>query len=195
MTDDDHLMIRIQEGDSAAFDELVSRYQRPLIGFFFRNTHDVQLSEDLSQETLLKVFSQAWDYLPIGRFRGWLFRMARNLLIDDVRRRSHDALIRAVKGAAPDEDDALARLAAEVVSPDLALRQTELSALIDRLLHELPEDQRMTFVLHHYSDLPLVEVADVMESPLATTKSRLRLAREKLAEKLKLHDLSSATAT
>jgi RNA polymerase sigma-70 factor (ECF subfamily) len=112
--------------------------------------------------------------------------MARNLLIDDVRRRSHDALIRAVRGTAADEDDALARLVAEVAPPDHRARQAELGRLIDELLTEIPEDQRITFVLHHYSDLPLAEVAEVMETSVATTKSRLRLAREKLAEKLSL---------
>jgi RNA polymerase sigma-70 factor (ECF subfamily) len=194
MTDDDQLMIRLQEGDNAAFDELVAVHQGALIGFFFRNTRDRQLSEDLTQETLLKVYHQAWDYLPLGRFRGWVFRMARNLLIDDVRRRSHDALIRAVHGSGPDEDDALGRIADEVASPDLSARRSELAGLIDGLLQEVPEDQRMTFILHHYSDLPLAEVAEIMETSLATTKSRLRLAREKLAEKLRLKGVTTFAA-
>lgn len=195
MTDDDQLMIRLQSGDNAAFDELVASHQCALIGFFFRNTRDRQLSEDLTQETLLKVYHQAWDYLPLGRFRGWLFRMARNLLIDDVRRRSHDALIRAVRGGGPDEDDALVRIADEVAPPDLQARRSELSGLIDGLLQEVPEDQRMTFILHHYSDLPLGEVAEIMETSLATTKSRLRLAREKLADKLRLKGITTQTAS
>ena len=95
MTEDDQLMIRIQNGDSCAFDELVSVHQRPLIGFFYRNTRDTQLSEDLTQETLLRVYNQSWDYLAQGRFKGWMFRIARNLLIDNVRKQSHDALVKA----------------------------------------------------------------------------------------------------
>lgn len=185
MTDDDQLMIRIQAGENSAFDALVESHQYALMGFFFRNTRDRQLSEDLTQETLLKVYHQAWDYLPLGRFRGWLFRIARNLLIDDVRRRSHDALIRSVGDGQGDEEGALGRVAAEVASPDWNVRHRELADLVDDALTELPEDQRLTFVLHHYSDLPLEEVAEIMETPLATTKSRLRLAKEKLAEKLR----------
>ena len=57
MTEDDILMVRVQEGDSTAFDELVTRYQGPLLGFFFRNTRDRQLSEDFAQETLLRVYN------------------------------------------------------------------------------------------------------------------------------------------
>jgi RNA polymerase sigma-70 factor (ECF subfamily) len=86
-------MVRIQSGDTAAFDELVDLHQGSLIGFFFRNTRDAQLSEDLTQETLLKLYNQAWDYLPVGRFRGWMYRIGRNLLIDNVRRRTNDALV------------------------------------------------------------------------------------------------------
>jgi RNA polymerase sigma-70 factor (ECF subfamily) len=194
--DDDELMTRLQGGDQAAFGELVDRHERTLIGFFYHNTRDLQLSEDLTQETLLKVYNQFWDYLPLGRFRGWLFRIARNLLIDDVRRRSHDALIRAV-GTSRREDeefDPLARVAGEIAAPDAELHREELAGLIAELLDEIPDDQRMTFVLHHYSDLPLAEVAQIMESSEATTKSRLRLAREKMAEKLRLRGVQAAEA-
>lgn len=184
MTDDDQVMIRIQEGDSRAFNELVETHQGPLIGFFFRNTRDKQLSEDLTQETLLRVYNQAWDYLPRGKFRGWMFRIARNLLIDSVRRQSSDALVHAVKGRRDDEADALARIAGEVLSVEEQAKHRELAAIVDELLQQIPEDQRLTFTLHHFGGLALPEVAEVMETSTATTKSRLRLAREKLREKL-----------
>jgi RNA polymerase sigma-70 factor (ECF subfamily) len=190
MNDDDRLMIRIQEGDTGAFEELVDRYESPLIGFFLRNTRDVQFAEDLTQETLLRVFSQAWDYIPSGRFRGWMYRIGRNLLIDNVRRQSHDALVRAVRANTDSEDDGLARLAGEFVSPGEQAGYREFARLVDELLTDIPEDQRLTFILHHYSGLPLPEVADVMDSNVATTKSRLRLAREKLQEKLQVRGVT-----
>jgi RNA polymerase sigma-70 factor, ECF subfamily len=184
MGDDDRLMILIQEGNADAFGELVARYRESLLGFFFRNTRDIQLAEDLSQETLFRVHNQAWDYLPRQKFRGWMFRIARNLLIDNVRRQSHDALIKAVKGTAGDDQDPLSRLAGDVISPEEVANQRELSQIVDELLDEVPEDQRITFTLHHFAELPLAEVADIMETNVATAKSRLRLAREKLREKL-----------
>lgn len=184
MTDDDQLMIRIQSGDDDAYEELVQKYQGPLLGFFFRNTHDRQASEDLAQETLLRVYSQSWDYLPLGKFRAWMYRIGRNLLIDSVRRQSHDALIKAVLGRKEDEEDALARLAGEVLPPEEKAHQRELFGVVDELLEEIPDDQRLTFTLHHYAGLTLSEVAEVMETAPATSKSRLRLAREKLQQKL-----------
>lgn len=178
-------MLRIQAGDSSAYDELVQIYQGQLYGFFLRNVRDSQLAEDLTQDTLLRLYNQAWDYLPRGRFRGWLYRVARNLMIDSIRRQSSDALVRAVKGHSKDDDDALARLAGEFVPPDQQADQRELGELVDRLLEEIPYDQRMTFTLYHYAGLSLPEVAEVMEAELPTSKSRLRLAREKLREKLR----------
>lgn len=184
--EDDKLMIRLQEGDHTAFDELVLKYRGPLEGFFTRNLRDRQLAEDLTQETLLKVFNRAWDYLPVGRFRGWMYRMARNLMIDNVRRRSHDALILAGKMTPRDrDDDHLARIAGEILSPDQLAGQRELGELVDRLLEKIPDEQRVTFTLHHYSELPLPEVAEIMETSLPTCKSRLRLAREKLRDLLR----------
>lgn len=184
--EDDELMVRLQEGDQSAFDELVCKYRGPLEGFFTRNLRDRQLAEDLTQETLLKVFNRAWDYLPVGRFRGWMYRMARNLMIDNVRRRSHDALILAGKMTPRDRhDDHLARIAGEILSPEQLAGQRELAELVDRLLEKIPDEQRITFTLHYYSELPLPEVAEIMETSLPTCKSRLRLAREKLRDLLR----------
>ena len=184
MTEDDQLMIRIQSGDARAFEEPVDRHQSALIGFFYFRTRDRQASEDLTQETLLRVFNQAYDYIPLGSFRAWMYRIGRNLMIDSIRKQSHDALVKAVLGKKEDEDDALARLAGEVLPPDQKAYQRELFQLVDQLLDEVPEEQRLTFTLHHYSGLTLSEVAEVMETSLPTTKSRLRLTREKLQKML-----------
>ena len=185
MSDDDQLMVRIQEGDREAFAELVERFQGPLFGFFLRNTRDAHASEDLAQETLLRVHSQAWDYLPQGKFRGWMFRIARNLLIDSVRRQSSDALVHAFKGTTGEDADAMARIADEVLPPDERADYRELAELVEEMLGEIPEEQRLTFTLHHFAGLSLGEVAEVLETNLATSKSRLRLAREKLQERLR----------
>jgi RNA polymerase sigma-70 factor (ECF subfamily) len=182
--EDDQLMIRLQEGDRQAFPVLVNKYQQSLLNFFYSNTRDRQLSEDLTQDTLLKVYDQSWDYIPSRRFRGWMFRVARNLLIDSVRRRTNDALVQAVWGQ-PDETPLLDSLSADDGdSPVQTADRSELTRAVDALLPSLPEEQLLTFTLHHFAGLSLPEVAEILESSVATTKSRLRLAREKLREEL-----------
>lgn len=189
--EDDHLMYRIQGGDRTAFERIVERYQGSLASFFFRHLRDWQLAEDLTQETLIRVHNTAWDYLPRGCFKGWMFRIARNLMIDSTRRRTHDALVNAFRSQRPREndDDVLERLAGDFVLPEVKADQNEFARIVGELLQKIPEEQRLTFMMHHYSGLSLPEVADAMEASLPTTKSRLRLAREKLRELLALRGI------
>ena len=183
-SEDDQRMIRLQEGDSAAFNELVSLWQGPLFGFFLRNTRDEHLSEDLVQETLLRLYRNCWDYLPKGLFKGFLFRIARNLIIDHSRRASHDVLIRRVRGRSIGRDgeefDMMQLVPEDIASPFDRAVQREVAAAVQEMLVDLPEEQRQTFLLHHYESLTLSEVADAMQTSLPTAKSRLRLVKEKL---------------
>ncbi len=182
-SEDDQRMIRLQTGDVRAFDEIVGEWQRPLFGFFVRSTRDDQISEDLVQETLLRLYRRSWDYLPTGRFKGWLFRIAHNLLIDHSRRRVNDVLIRGLRRGIRhdgDEFDPLQSVAASMMPPHVRAEQKELAEIVEQLLQQLSGEQRETFLMHHYDSLTLSEVADAMATTLPTAKSRLRLAKEKL---------------
>ena len=183
-SEDDQRMIRLQEGDSTAFNELVELWQGPLFGFFVRSTRDEHLSEDLVQETLLRLYRNCWDYLPKGLFKGFLFRIARNLVIDYSRRTTNDVLIRSVRGCAVGRDgeefDMLQLVPDDIASAFDRAVQDELATAVRGILQDLPEEQRQTFLLHHYESLTLAEVADAMHTSLPTAKSRLRLVKEKL---------------
>jgi len=181
LDEDDQLMVRLQGGDASAFDEIVDRHSGPLYGFFLKNSRNAQLAEDLTQETLLRLYRQFWNYLPVGRFKGWMYRIARNLLIDNVRKASHDCLVKAVKGKFDDDTDIVSTVAGDMLSPQQEADHGELKILVDRLLDDLPEEQRLTFTLHHFANLSLPEVAEALDTSVPTTKSRLRLAREKLS--------------
>ena len=183
-SEDDQRMIRLQTGDACAFNELVGVWQGPLFGFFLRNTRDQHLAEDLVQETLLRLYRHCWDYLPKGLFKGFLFRIARNLLIDHTRRAVHDVLIRRicgrVRGSDGDDFDLLQQVPDDLVSPVTKVLEREVAVAVREMLTQLPDEQRQTFMLHHYDSLTLSEVADAMDTSLPTAKSRLRLAKEKL---------------
>lgn len=198
-TIDDQRMIRLQDGDGCAFDELVDNWRGPLFGFFLKNTRDEHLSEDLVQETLLRLYRNCWDYLPRGLFKGFLFRIARNLLIDHSRRSVNDVLMCSVRGrssgSAEDETDLLQQVPDDLVSPVSRAMEKEVAGIVHDLLLQLPEEQRQTFLLHHYSSLTLSEVADAMETSLPTAKSRLRLAKEKLRHLLSCRGLADESSS
>lgn len=186
---DDELMVRLQEGDASAFPTLVERYSARLIGFFCRNVRDRYLADDLTQETFLRVYEEAWDYIPLGTFRAWLFRIARNLMIDTIRKQSRDALVGSYRPTQGSEDLIWQKIVADLATPLEQIRTQELATALNESLAELPEEQRLTFTLHHFGELKLQEIAEVLEIPLNTCKSRLRLAREKLSESLKQFDV------
>ena len=183
-SEDDQRMIRLQAGDSTAFNEMVSLWQGALFGFFMRNMRDEHLSEDLVQETLLRLYRNCWDYIPKGLFKGFLFRIARNLVIDHSHRAIHDVLMHSFRGRNLGRDgeefDLLQFVPDDSASPFDRAMQQELASAVRKILQELPEEQRQTFLLHHYESLTLSEVADAMHTSLPTAKSRLRLVKEKL---------------
>jgi RNA polymerase sigma-70 factor (ECF subfamily) len=184
--EDDQRMIRLQDGDAQAFAEIVGVWEGPLLRFFHRSTRDATFSEDLVQETLLRLYRTSWDYLPQGLFRGFLFRIARNLLIDHSRRKVTDLLLQTVRSNRGSDDNShwIAQFPGRMRTAEAAVEDQEVDALVRDLLLDLPEEQRVTFTLYHYESLTLPEIADATNAGLSTTKSRLRLAREKLREAL-----------
>lgn len=186
MDEDDALMDRLKQGETQAFDELVERHFSGLRYYFQSRSHSVrdrQMAEDLAQEVLIRVLNESRNFNPCGRFRSWMYRIARNLLIDTVRKESYDALIGGKTSG--DQDEVIGRLPDETRAIVDQADCRELADIVDELLDELPEDQRMTFKIYHYLGLTLPEVAAILETNTATTKSRLRLARDKLQERLR----------
>lgn len=194
---DDSRMIRLQSGDAAVFAEITAAWQRPLFCFFFRNTRCKETSEDLVQETMLRLFRNCWDYLPRGLFRGFLFRIARNLLTDHSRRLRNDVLLHALRSTlvAESELDIMLQLPDSLPSPAESGEAREFREVLNQLLLLLPEEQRLSFTLHYYDSLTLPEVADAMACSLPAVKGRLRLAREKLRQQLASRGYGEAADT
>ena len=171
---DDELMILIQSGVVDAFESLVIRNQSMLIGFFVRNTRDPQLSEDLAQETLLRLWRNAARLeLGEGGVRPWLRRVAANLCIDRVRAQRNTSL----GDALPEE--------VEPASQMTTLVERELGRRVDAALKGLPERQRLALVLFHYEGMSQVEVGNVMGISDEAVESLLARARRALKASLK----------
>ncbi len=179
---DDHLMAAVSAGDGLPFETLYERYWEELYGFIFARCHDRHLAEDLAQQVMLRVFRASSTYRPKGQFRSWLFSIARNILIDNSRRQSCNPLANSVRCTAT--DCVFSSLEADSDSPWESLDQQEFRTAVEELVDDLPDEQRQVFELYHFEELSLPEIAEIMHANKSTTKSRLRLANERIREGL-----------
>jgi RNA polymerase sigma-70 factor (ECF subfamily) len=156
-------MVLLQRGDPTAFDRLLERYQRRLFGFLLRRV-PLQHSEDLFQETWLRVVRARESFDPARRFSTWLFQIANNLCRDGARRSVVEARERT-------------RLRSDVETPDgaaAAAADAKLDA--QQRLAQLPEPLREVLVLRYFEDLGEREIAEIVGVPPGTVKSRLHAA-------------------
>ncbi|HET9449326.1 MAG TPA: RNA polymerase sigma factor [Aggregicoccus sp.] len=187
-TSDEQLMLAFRAGDARAFEALVRRHRGPVFHFILRFTGQRARSEDLLQETWLKVVRSARDYEPKARFTTWLYTIARNLCVDSARKESHRQAqsLEAPAGAhGADGGRPLGEALPDGgASPERGAHAARLRPLLERALAELPEEQREVFVLREYSGIAFKEIAEVTGVSENTVKSRMRYALEGLRRRL-----------
>jgi len=182
------LMLAVQRGDREAFTELVGRYQQPIYNFILRTLRDETEAEDLAQATFAQVWKSAGRYRVKARFSTWLYTIARNLCLNEIRRRSRhpaDSL-----DAAPDEDEERPKPQHEDRSASLAtdtLLHSELEQKLSEALGDLPENQRTAILLCQQEELSYEEIAAVLDCSLSATKSLIFRGRETLKQRLKAY--------
>lgn len=168
-------------GDATAFERLVGLYEEKLFAFIARFTGDRHLAEDVFQQTFIKVAKNAAAYDGRAAFSTWLYRIARNTAVDELRRRRHDPLhVDPELGGLermPDRD---------AVSPLDKITREELSERVRRALIALPDPQREAFLLKEEAELDFEQIGVIMNCGRETAKSRFRLAVAKLREVLKM---------
>lgn len=169
------LLERYIAGDDAAFGELVGRYEEKLFAFIARMTGDNHLAEDIFQQVFIKVAKNAAAFDGRASFSTWLYRIARNAALDELRRRSRRPEERAGEAG---ELESLRDPAA--ASPIDALTRRELADRVRAALLQIPEAQREAFLLKEEGDLDFGEIGAVLGCGRETAKSRFRLAVGKL---------------
>ena len=185
-SDDRELMLRAGQGSREAFDEIVARWQGRLVGFFFRQSGDRELSEDCTQEVLVRLYRSRDRYSPDARFATFLFTIARNHWIDVARARKvrpdlHPSGVPAEDG---EGEDRLTRLASPEAPPPA---QAVLADDVTRLraaLAKLPETLRDVVQLGVIDGLPYADVAAMLSIPIGTVKSRVHAAVHALRDLL-----------
>jgi RNA polymerase sigma-70 factor (ECF subfamily) len=180
------LMLRVKQGDAAAFEDLVNKYQQPVINLLYRTLRDLSEAEDLAQNVFVQVFKFADRYRVEAKFTTWLFTIARNLSLNEIRRRGrHPA--ESLDAALEPADESHARQfedRRDLSPPDHLLRE-ELVKKIEETLAALPENQRTAILLHREKEMSYQEISSVLNCSLSATKSLIHRARETLKDKLK----------
>jgi RNA polymerase sigma-70 factor (ECF subfamily) len=180
------LMLRAKRGDRAAFAELVEKYKQPVMNFVFRSLRDEIEAEDLAQNVFLQVFKSRARYRQTAKFSTWLFTIARNLCLNEIRRRSRHPAESIEEEHAEHEDQPHRQYEDKSqMAPPEQLLQGELARKIEEALAGLPENQRTAILLCRQDELSYEEIAEVLDCSLSATKSLIHRGRETLKEKLK----------
>lgn len=180
------LMLRVKQGDGAAFAELVDKYKQPVMNLVYRMLRDATEAEDVAQTVFVQVHKSAERYQVSSKFSTWLFTIARNLSLNEIRRRSrHPA--ESMDAPHPElEDQPLHQFEdKKTFSPPESLLHGELTQKIEEAMADLPDNQREALLLCRQNELSYEEIAKVLGCSLSATKSLIHRARETLKGKLK----------
>ena len=180
------LMLRVKRGDRVAFAELVEKYKQPLFNFIHRTLRDETESEDLAQNVFLQVYKSRQRYEQTAKFSTWLFTIARNLCLNEIRRRSRHPADSLEENHGDHEDQPQKQYEDKTVSlPVDNVLHGELARKIEEALGDLPENQRTAILLCRQDELSYEEIAKILDCSLSATKSLIHRGRETLKEKLK----------
>lgn len=184
---DVQLMLRVKEGDDAAFEQIVAAYQDRLVGVFWHVLHDLPAAEDLAQETFLRIYRARRGYEPTAKFSTWVFRIANNLASNSRRGKFRR------KEVSIDKDDSSPmsfRKGGKVIAdnsgmmPSRQFAKVELRAIVEQALGGLEERQKLALLLNKFEGMSYDDIADSMEMTPAAVKSLLYRARESLRSAL-----------
>ena len=180
-TSDEELMMKCRNGDMGAFELIVMRYKDLITNFIYRSIDDYHRSEDLAQETFLRVFRSANRYEPKCRFKNWLYLIATNLCRNEIRDRKRRNTAYLDDLVPDNEDGSYLELMQDVSQlPDEVYEKKERQIIIQQTINRLPENQRLALLLVSYQNLRYDEIAEVLECSVSAVKSLIHRARQNM---------------
>ena len=167
---DEELVARSRSGDAESFNQLISRWERPIYALAYRVIGREEDARDVTQETFLRAFRGLGAFKGQAKFSSWLYRIALNLCRDWIRRKKRSPMATLPEDVEL-EDVASDAGPAETVEELVSRR--ELSELVEAAMARLPEEQRTAIILKEYHGMTFQEIADLQGCPLSTVKTRL----------------------
>lgn len=184
-TADQALVERVQRGDKRAFELLVAKYQRKIFRLLSRLIRDPAEIEDVAQEAFIKAYRALPNFRGDSAFYTWLYRIAintaKNYLVAQGRRAPTTTETEIDDAESFEEGEQLR----DVATPDAVLLSKQVAAAVNRAIEKLPEDLRTAIVLRELEGLSYEEIAESMNCPIGTVRSRIFRAREAIANELR----------
>ncbi|MEQ8517351.1 MAG: RNA polymerase sigma factor RpoE [Chromatocurvus sp.] len=180
---DKQLVARVQKGDNRAFDLLVLKYQHKILGLISRYIQDSDEMQDVAQEAFIKAYRALPGFRGDSAFYTWLYRIAINTAKNHLVARS-----RRPPGSDVEVEDAEyyegGSALRDLENPENALFGEELKAVVEAAIADLPDDLRAAVTLREFDGLSYEDIADVMDCPVGTVRSRIFRAREAIDAKV-----------
>ena len=181
---DEDLIVLVQKGHRRAFDEIVARYKGRLYSFTLRMVKDPSLAEEMTQETLIRVYMHADKYREIAKFSTWVFTIATNLVRNRMRQVSRAPRMLSLNPV-PEEDEQPVDPADPHADPSRSVEGEELGRLINEATAKIPEKYRVPFLLREVDQLSYEEIQQVTGLKLGTVRSRINRARNRFRQNIK----------
>ena len=168
---DEELVARATAGDLDSFNQLVSRWERPMYALAYRTLGREEDARDVVQEAFLRAFRGLRGFKGDAKFSSWLYRITLNLCRDWIRKERRAPIVQVPEGTDP--VDLADHQASPVESVEDLVARREMSTAVSQAMAELPDEQRTAIMLKEYHGLTFQEIADMLECPLSTVKTRL----------------------
>jgi RNA polymerase sigma-70 factor (ECF subfamily) len=186
---DVQLVERAKRGDTRAFEMLVIKYQRRIERLIGRMVRDVDLVQDIAQESFIRAYRALPQFRGDSAFYTWLYRIAVNTAKKALVELKRDPLVmESALGGGQDDDDETSRVERELTdgaTPEALLASKEIAETVNAAIEALSEDLRQAITLREIEGLSYEEIAEMMNCPIGTVRSRIFRAREAIAQKLR----------
>ncbi len=174
------LFLEFQKGDSSAFETLMKKYFKRILNFINRFIGNSSIAEDLTQEVFIRVYNSVRSYQPQAKFQTWIFKIARNVSLNELRK--HKPNMVSLDEVWEVEDSEVKRQVQDLSlsGPDKDILEDERLKVIEAAINSLPENQRTVILLRRYDEFSYEDIAHTMNCSVEAVKSLLSRARENL---------------
>jgi len=182
------LVERVKRGDTRAFEMLVVKYQRRIERLIGRMVRDVDLVQDIAQESFIRAYRALPQFRGDSAFYTWLYRIAVNTAKKALMELKRDPLVSETALASRDEEDETSRSENELTTgetPESIMASRQIATAVNAAIEALSEDLRQAITLREIEGLSYEEIAEIMNCPIGTVRSRIFRAREAIAQRLR----------